>query len=102
MPYPSAQDVTHDLCMLSGSRQELWMPTDFHVMVEHWILLVRLSIVLGEILSLFYQQLGKRPTITQVNDLEAELDRFEIPKFDNSQHSSLGMFSYYHLQLHLQ
>lgn len=88
--------------MLSGDRQELWMPADFYIMVKHWVLLVRLSVLLGEILSLFYQQLGRRPTLAEFEHLESELSAFVIPELNNTRHNPLGMFSYYHLQLHLQ
>ncbi|KAH6625113.1 fungal-specific transcription factor domain-containing protein [Boeremia exigua] len=102
MPYPVSQDVINDLSMLPVNLQKLWVPKGFDVMVEHWILLIRLSRLLGEILSLFYQQLGRLPTVSQFDALESELSAFVIPELHDTHRNPLATFSYYNLQLHLQ
>lgn len=101
MPFPESHDVTVDLETLP-SELHLLLPRDFVVMVELWVLLITLSKVLGEVLFLFYQQLGKRPTLTQFEDLEAQLHAFVIPEIQSADPSSLATFNFYHLQLHLQ
>ena len=86
--------------MPSGLR-DLYLPKNLDTMVEHWILLIRLSRILGKTLSFFYQQLGTQPTLLQFDNLESELSTLTIPEFLSTQ-SPLATFSYYHLQLHLQ
>jgi hypothetical protein len=101
MPFPNSHDVTVDLEMLP-SELHAYLPQDLVVMVEHWVLLIALSKLLGEILFLFYQQLGKQPVLTQFEDLEAQLQAFVIPEFPVADSSAPATFSFYHLQLHLQ
>ncbi|KAF3046851.1 hypothetical protein E8E12_002413 [Didymella heteroderae] len=101
MPFPNLHDVTVDLETLHGDLHA-YVPHGFVVMVEHWVLLIALSKILGEILFLFYQQLGKQPTLTQFEDLEAQLNAFMITEPQATDQSAVVTFSYYHLQLHLR
>ena len=102
MPFPTSEDMLSELETLPDHLRDLYVPKDLKVMVDHWISLIHLSRKLGDILSLFYQQLGQRPTLSQFEILEAELNEFVIPETFDSHSSSLAAFSYYHLQLHLQ
>jgi hypothetical protein len=102
MPFPDSEDVLNELDTLPTKLRDLYVPRGLRIMIEHWVLLIRLSRVLGDILSLFYQQLGKQPTLSQFDTLEAELNSFVIPESFGSHQSALATFSYYHLQLHLQ
>jgi hypothetical protein len=102
MPFPTSQDVLSDIEQLPHESQHRRIPEDLHLMVEHWVSLIRLSSILGEILSLLYQQLGKQPTLLQFESLEDELGNFVIPEPSDSHQSPLAMFSYYQLQLHYQ
>lgn len=101
MPFPKLHDVTVDLEMLP-SELCAYLPHDFVIMVQHWVLLIALSKVLGEVLFQFYQQLGKQPALTQYEDLEAQLNAFVIPELQGVAPSALSTFRFYHLQLHLQ
>lgn len=102
MPFPVAKDVLCDLDSLSSELQVSYVPENLDVMIEHWILLINLSEMLGEILSLLYQDLGKRSTLLQFDELESRLSSFMVPEVHITRQSPLAMFSYYHLQLHLQ
>ncbi|KAF9692734.1 hypothetical protein EKO04_008966 [Ascochyta lentis] len=102
MPFPVPQDVLDDLSALPDMLRDSYVPGDLSIMIEHWVSLIRLSRMLGEILSLFYQQLGVRPTLSQFDTLERELSRFVISEPSEISQSSLATFSYYHLQLHYQ
>lgn len=101
MPFPNSHDVNVDLETLP-SELHVYLPQDFVVMVEHWVSLITLSKILGEILSLFYQQLRNQPVLAQFEDLEAQLKLFVIPEIQVTDPSALATFSFYHLQLHLQ
>ena len=102
MPFPSSQDVLSDTNQLSVELLDEYIPRDLNIMIEHWVLLIRLSSILGEILSLFYQQLGNKATLSQFESLESELNSFSIPELQDAHQSRLAMFSYHHLQLHYQ
>ncbi|KZM27311.1 DNA binding [Ascochyta rabiei] len=102
MPFPVPQDVLHDLSMLPNALRAFYIPEDLSIMIEHWVLLIRLSRMLGEVLSLFYQQLGVRPTLLQFDALESQLSGFALPEPFKTSPCPLAMFSYYHLQLHYQ
>lgn len=101
MPFPVAHDVLIDMETLPSELHD-YLPNDLVFMVEHWVLLIQLSKILGEILFLFYQQLGKRALLSQFQDLEAELTAFVIPEPRSIEQSPFASFSHYHLQLHLQ
>ena len=102
MPFPTSEDVLSELETLPHELRDLYIPKDLKVMVEHWVVLIKLSKILGEILSLFYQQLGQRPTLLQFDTLEAELNNCVIPDTCDNDRGALATFSYYHLQMHLQ
>ncbi|KAF1924065.1 uncharacterized protein M421DRAFT_425082 [Didymella exigua CBS 183.55] len=101
MPLPVSHDVLVDLEALP-SDLHAYLPGDLVVMVEHWILLIQLCKILGEILLLCYQQLGNRPLLSQFEALETDLNSFSIPELKGTDQGSLASFSYYHSQLHLQ
>ena len=92
----------NDLNLLSSELRNLYVPDDLNVLVEHWVLLIRLSRILGEILALFYQQVADTPTLVQFDNLESELSSIMIPAPHSTHSSRLAMFSYHHLQLHYQ
>lgn len=102
MPFPTSEDVLSELETLPHELRDLYIPKDLKVMVEHWVVLIKLSKILGEILSLFYQQLGQRPTLLQFDTLEAELNNCVISDTCDNDRGALATFSYYHLQMHLQ
>lgn len=101
MPFPNSHDVTFDLDTLA-SELRTYVPHDFVIMVEHWVSLITLSKILGDILIQFYQHLGKRPVLTQFEDLEAQLHAFDFLAIQATDPSPHATFSFYHLQLHLQ
>lgn len=102
MPFPVLEDVMNDLKLLSSELRNLYIPDDLDIMIEHWILLIRISRMLGEILALFYQQLAHTPTLLQFENLESELGSVIISAPHGAHSSRLSMFSYLHLQLHYQ
>lgn len=102
MPFPGPQDVLNDLDLLSNELRDSYIPADFSVMIEHWVSLINLSKTLGEILSLFYQQQGTKPTLLQYDALESELGKFTIHEPRGSCQGPLAMFSYYSVQMHYQ
>jgi hypothetical protein len=99
---PSTADVLSDLSEVSPSVASLFIPEDLAQLSEYWILLLRLSKILGDALTLSYQPKRPNPTIEQVEAIEAELLTLEIPHECGSEQSEWGRFAVYHLQLHYQ
>ncbi|KAG9204287.1 hypothetical protein G6514_001361 [Epicoccum nigrum] len=96
------EDVLSDLDMMTDLPRDHYISPDLGVEIQNWISLIQLSIILGDILTLCYQQLGTKPTLAQFDALEDKLSGLKIPSLSDSNQSSLATFSNYHLQLHLQ
>lgn len=99
---PSTADVLSDLSEVSPSVANLFIPEDLAQLSEYWILLLRLSKILGDALTLSYQPKRPNPTIEQVEAVESELLTLEIPHKCGSEQSQWARFAVYHLQLHYQ
>jgi hypothetical protein len=99
---PSTADVLSDLSEVSPSVASLFIPGDLAQLGEYWILLLRLSKVLGDALTLSNQPKRPNPTIEQVEAIESELLTLEIPHECGSEQSEWARFAVYHLQLHYQ
>ncbi|PKX97276.1 Zn(II)2Cys6 transcription factor [Aspergillus novofumigatus IBT 16806] len=102
LPMPSTADVLSDLSEVSPSVASLFIPEDLAQLSEYWILLLRLSKILGDALTLSYQPKRPNPTIEQVEAIEAELLTLEIPHDCGTEQSEWARFAVYHLQLHYQ
>lgn len=101
MPFPTVDDVLGDVADLVSELREIYLPRDLSRLVEYWMVLLHLSRVLGDVLTLCYQQKGPPPSLQQCENLEAELLQCHIPGIDHSG-SSLEAFYHYHTQLHYQ
>jgi hypothetical protein len=99
MPFPTSEDVLSDLPMIPSASKSEFIPWDLDQLADHWITLLRLSVLLGEVLTLCYKQ---GSDLRQFDTLEVELLKFCIPELDDSLSSRLVCFSHYHLQLHHQ
>ncbi|RHZ55475.1 hypothetical protein CDV55_102915 [Aspergillus turcosus] len=102
LPMPSTADVLSDLSEVSPSVANLFIPEDLAQLSEYWILLLRLSKILGDALTLSYQPKRPNPTIEQVEAVESELLTLELPHECGSEQSQWARFAVYHLQLHYQ
>jgi hypothetical protein len=102
MPLPTTEDVMSDLGMMKDPPRDCHIFADLESEIQNWISLIQLSIILGDILTLCYHQLEKKPTLAQFDALEDKLRELEIPSLDDEDQNSYATFSNYHLQLHLQ
>ncbi|KAF4765931.1 hypothetical protein HAV15_010739 [Penicillium sp. str.  len=101
-PMPSAADLLGDVAELPSSITSAYIPNDLPELAEYWIILLKLSKLLGKILALSYKPLGASPTIQQFDSLRTELLQFRIPDRAGHEQSRLAAFYIYHLQLHYQ
>ncbi|RHZ62482.1 fungal specific transcription factor domain-containing protein [Aspergillus thermomutatus] len=101
-PLPSLTDLVCDLYDMPRAIANAYIPDDFTQLAEYWIVLMRLTKLLGDTLTLCYQPFGPSPTLQQVEALEAEFFRLGLPERCAEGQSRLATFSLYHLQLHYQ
>ncbi|CAG8296202.1 unnamed protein product [Penicillium nalgiovense] len=96
-PMPSAAD-------LPASITSAYIPNDLPQLADYWLVLIKLSKLLGEVLALNFKPLGACPTFQQFDSLKTDLLRFRIPGRPGPGHeqSRLAAFYLYHLQLHYQ
>ncbi|KAF9895115.1 hypothetical protein FE257_000017 [Aspergillus nanangensis] len=101
-PMLSLADIVSDLNDIPQEIRDTYIPRDFVQLSEHWIILLRLSQFLGEILTLNYQPHVPRPNIQQIEALESRLLQLRLPQKEDRDQCPLLAFSFYHLQLHYQ
>jgi hypothetical protein len=71
-------------------------------MAQHWVTLIEMSKVLGAVLKLNYQTLRARPSLAQVEALEAEIVLCRPSADVDPGLSRESVFYIHHLQLHYQ
>lgn len=102
MPMASARDLLNDVEGIEASTAEAFVPDDLPRMAEFWVTLVEMSKILGAVLKLNYQTLRRRPSLSQVEALEAQILLCRLPGDDEPGLSREAVFYIYHLQLHYQ
>lgn len=101
-PMPSAADLLGDVAELPASITSAYIPNDLPQLADYWIVLIKLSKLLGEIIALSYKPSGASPTLEQFDSLKTNLLEFRIPGRPGHEQSRLAAFYLYHLQLHYQ
>ncbi|KAL7942700.1 fungal-specific transcription factor domain-containing protein [Trichoderma barbatum] len=101
-PDPLVSDIAVDLEDIPESVTSAYFPRDLPRLAEYWIQLIHMTKLLGKTLTTCYQLRRPKPTIGQIDALEAELMRFSMPEHPDPILSRLATFYYYHLQLHYQ
>ncbi|KAG8411859.1 hypothetical protein J3458_015155 [Metarhizium acridum] len=99
-PMPSVADVISDLDELPPSIIQGHIPDDLSQLAEYWIVLIRLSKLLGDVLALGYQPFGPAATLQQVESLEADIQQLQVPDKCANEQNKFSLFYLYHLQLH--
>ncbi|TFB00397.1 hypothetical protein CCMA1212_007635 [Trichoderma ghanense] len=99
---PLVSDIAVDLEGIPESVTSAYLPRDLPRLAEYWTQLIRMTKLLGRTLTTCYQLRRPKPTISQIDALEAELMRLNMPDHPDPMLSRLATFYYYHLQLHYQ
>jgi hypothetical protein len=103
VPMASAEDVLSTQTELDYSVKAKYVPSDLLELVQRWIILLRLSTVLGVILSKNYRPSGLMPTASWVKATEREASDFMAGFLDLPTNSSkLITFYNHHLRLHYE
>ncbi|KAH8695414.1 fungal-specific transcription factor domain-containing protein [Talaromyces proteolyticus] len=100
-PMPSVADILNDLNEVS-SVVDSFDQHELPQLAECWILLLNLTKLLGDALLLSYQSCGPSPTFKNVEVLEDEIQRLNIPELCEYKKNRLLMFAFCHLHLHYQ
>ncbi|EFY89034.1 hypothetical protein MAC_04965 [Metarhizium acridum CQMa 102] len=99
-PMPSVADVISDLDELPPSIIQGHIPDDLSQLAEYWIVLIRFSKLLGDVLTLGYQPFSPAATLQQVESLEADIQQLQVPDKCANEQNKFALFYLYHLQLH--
>ncbi|KAJ5178047.1 Transcription factor [Penicillium coprophilum] len=99
---PSANDMLNDFAELPESITAAYVPKDLPQLAEYWVMIIQLTQLLGESLTLCYQPFGNTSSFQQVEALEQKVLRFQLPEYQETGQSPLATFYLYHLQLHYQ
>ncbi|KAL4923009.1 Zn(II)2Cys6 transcription factor [Aspergillus undulatus] len=102
VPMPSVPDVLSDMSGISPSVAASFVPGELSQLSEYWILLLRLSKSLGDVLTLSYRPRGTTPTISEVEAIEQELVTLGVPDRIDPAAAPRTRFAISHLQLHYQ
>lgn len=101
-PMPSADDLLSDVDGIHESISAAYLPKDLAHLAKYWISVIELSKLLGTVISMNYQTIGLKPSISQIEDLEAELLRYKLPDQSKLDPTPSTTFYRHHLQLHYQ
>jgi hypothetical protein len=99
---PSAGDMLSDFAGLPESISAAYVPKDLAQLADYWVILIQLTQLLGDTLTLCYQPFGASSSIEQVEALEQKILHFPLPENQGTGQSPLATFYLYHLQLHYQ
>jgi hypothetical protein len=97
---PTAADVVDDLIGLNETVKERYVPTDLLQLAKLWLFILKLSVVLGKILS--QNRPGKVATSTKwIESIEKEISEC-IGRPELATESRSLTFYCYHLNLHCE
>lgn len=100
-PLPSPGDI---LCDIEATHETIvgdFFSNDLPRLANYWVIFIRLSRLLGDVLTLNYQ-IRSRPSLQQINNLEADIVQCELPDPYETGSTQISTFYAYHLQLHYQ
>jgi hypothetical protein len=99
---PSAADLLSDVDGIHESTSSAYLPKDLAHLADYWIAVIELSKLLGAVITMNYQTLRAKPSVYQIEALEAELLQYNLPGHYEHDPTRLATFYSYHLQLQYQ
>lgn len=101
-PMPVASDLLQDLEVVPESISAPFVPSKMLQLAKYWITLVELSKLLGSCLTMNYQTVRSRPSVNEVEALEAQILQCKLPDQYEAGLTRLAKFHCYHVHLHYQ
>jgi hypothetical protein len=101
-PMPLASDILYDVAAVSGSISDDFLSNEMPRLARYWIIVVELSKLLGECLTLNYQIMRPTPSLDEVEALETKLLQCKLPDQYEKGLTRLATFYCYHVHLHYQ
>lgn len=83
---PIKDDIMEDVKAMPDHLRQQYLPSDVNVLVESWVVLVRLGIILNEILTMHYRPRSRLPLPSILNKQEADIKnlRAQLPAPESS------------------
>ncbi|PLB52883.1 hypothetical protein P170DRAFT_434605 [Aspergillus steynii IBT 23096] len=101
-PMPLASDLLYDIEAASRPHLDSFVPGEMPLLARYWVTLVELSKLLGDCLTMNYQLMRPKPSVEEIEALEAKLLQFELPDPYKKGLTRLATYFCYHLHLHYQ
>ncbi|EED13377.1 C6 transcription factor, putative [Talaromyces stipitatus ATCC 10500] len=102
VPMPTPDDLLSDVEHIPQFTSSSYLPSNLPRLANYWITYVELSRLLGAVLIMNYQTQRPTPTLSQVEDLEAEIMSCKLPNQYEPGLTRTALFYCYHLDLHYQ
>ncbi len=99
-PMPSAADMVVDFNKLQETVEARYLPREFPKIAEYWILMLKLSSILGTILTLNYTPIENKTTVREIEACEGKLEEvFDASNTLGQNGSHIILFQMSQLQL---
>lgn len=102
VPMPTPDDLLSDIEHIPQFKSSSYLPSNLPRLASYWITYVELSRLLGAVLIMNYQTQRPTPTLSQVEDLEAEIMSCKLPNQYEPGLTRTALFYCYHLDIHYQ
>lgn len=99
---PMAADLLIDIADMPGQIAATYIPEDWSQLAQDWVLLMEVSKLLGEVLTLSFRPNARKPLCGEVKALETAILACPVDRGGEFRKSSSTIFSWCHIQLHYQ
>ncbi|KID81463.1 Transcription factor, fungi [Metarhizium guizhouense ARSEF 977] len=102
VPMPTVDDVIQELEHLPHGAYTAFMPVEMPRLATYWIILLKLSRLLGTVLSINHQARDPRAPSLQIRAMEDEILQCTLPDQYEAGQTRLASFYVHHIHLHHQ
>lgn len=102
VPMPMVDDVIQELENLPQGAYTAFMPVEMPRLATYWIILLKLSRLLGTVLSMNHQARDPRASSVEIRAMEDEILQCTLPDQYEASQTRLASFYVHHIHLHHQ
>ena len=99
MPMPSSEDVVAELQEIPVHIRERYIPSNPEWLADLWVKLLKISDLLGTIISIFYKQEARKADQADMDLCQSRLLQCFVPIDERSLKDSISLIHTYQLQL---